>query len=94
MNYIVRFENCLLVTVKPRLVLASFVSLRKYMTPVLFLVQAIYPLSSLFSRSLKFPAKRDEILMHYRYFPHLSTYRPQTISDLGSRRIYLEFSLG
>ncbi|KAM7487151.1 hypothetical protein LguiB_024635 [Lonicera macranthoides] len=55
---------------------------------------AIYPLSSLFSRSLKFPAKRDEILMHYRYFPHLSTYRPQTISDLGSRRIYLEFSLG
>lgn len=54
----------------------------------------IYPLSSLFSRSLKFPASRDEILMQYKHFPHLSTYKPETISNKGSRRVHLEFSLG
>lgn len=55
---------------------------------------AIYPLSSLFSRSLKFPAKSDAILNKYRYFPYLSTYKPPMISDGGSRRVHLEFSLG
>lgn len=55
---------------------------------------AIYPLSSLFSRSLKFPAKSDAILNKYGYLPHLSSYKPPMISDVGSRRVYLEFSLG
>ncbi|KAG5521849.1 hypothetical protein RHGRI_034169 [Rhododendron griersonianum] len=41
---------------------------------------AIYPLVDLFSRSLKFPARSDDILEQYRYFPHLSSYRPQMIS--------------
>ncbi|KAK1403197.1 Endoplasmic reticulum metallopeptidase 1 [Heracleum sosnowskyi] len=55
---------------------------------------AIYPLSSLFSRSIKVPAKSDAILSKYRYLPHLSSYKPPMISDVGSRRVYLEFSLG
>ncbi|KAL4573836.1 hypothetical protein LXL04_020655 [Taraxacum kok-saghyz] len=55
---------------------------------------AIYPLSDLFSRSLKFPARRDEISNNYKYFPHVSkTNQEYTFGD-GSRRIYLEFSLG
>ncbi|WOH16639.1 hypothetical protein DCAR_0936197 [Daucus carota subsp. sativus] len=55
---------------------------------------AIYPLSSLFSRGIKVPAKSDAILKKYRYLPHLSSYKPPMISDVGSRRVYLEFSLG
>ncbi|XP_076916591.1 uncharacterized protein LOC143576376 isoform X1 [Bidens hawaiensis] len=55
---------------------------------------AIYPLSSLFSRSLKFPASKDEITRHYKYFPHISTTKHETISADGSRRVHLEFSLG
>ncbi|KAI7996826.1 Endoplasmic reticulum metallopeptidase 1 [Camellia lanceoleosa] len=55
---------------------------------------AIYPVSFLFSRSLKFSAKSDEVLKEYRYFPHLSSYEPQTISGSGSRKVYLELSLG
>ncbi|XP_028079151.1 uncharacterized protein LOC114280945 [Camellia sinensis] len=55
---------------------------------------AIYPVSFLFSRSLKFSAKSDEVLKEYRYFPHLSSYKPQTISGSGSRKVYLELSLG
>ncbi|KAL6983889.1 hypothetical protein U1Q18_017261 [Sarracenia purpurea var. burkii] len=55
---------------------------------------AIYPISSLFSRSLKFPAKNDIILKQYRYFPHLSSYKPQLFSGRGSRKLYLELSLG
>ncbi|XP_024991667.1 endoplasmic reticulum metallopeptidase 1-like [Cynara cardunculus var. scolymus] len=55
---------------------------------------AIYPLSSLFSRSLNFPARRDEISKHYKYFPIISSTKQETTSVDGSRRIYLEFSLG
>ncbi|XP_071690909.1 uncharacterized protein [Rutidosis leptorrhynchoides] len=55
---------------------------------------AIYPLSDLFSGSLKFPASRDEISRHYNYFPHISTTKEETMSINGSRRVYLEFSLG
>lgn len=55
---------------------------------------AIYPLSSLFSRSIKVPAKSDAILSKYRYLPHLSSYKPPMILGVGSRRVYLEFSLG
>jgi hypothetical protein len=56
----------------------------------------IYPLSSLFSRSLKFPAQSEEILTHYNgHFPQLLAYKPDTISDGGlQRRVHLEFSLG
>ncbi|XP_058192840.1 uncharacterized protein LOC131310060 isoform X2 [Rhododendron vialii] len=55
---------------------------------------AIYPLVDLFSRSLKFPARSDDVLEQYRYFPHLSSYRPQMISGNGNRKVYLELSLG
>ncbi|KAA8533304.1 hypothetical protein F0562_033163 [Nyssa sinensis] len=55
---------------------------------------ALFPVSFLFSSSLKFPANGDDILKQYRYFPHISTNKPQMISDGGSRRVYLEFSLG
>lgn len=56
--------------------------------------KAIYPLSSLFSRSLKFPVKSDDILEQYTNFPHLSSYKPQEISSSGSRKIFLDLSLG
>ncbi|KAK9277748.1 hypothetical protein L1049_007295 [Liquidambar formosana] len=55
---------------------------------------ALFPVSFLFSRSLKFPARGDDILKQYSSFPHLSIYKPQTIFGGGSRRVYLEFSLG
>ncbi|XP_052205121.1 uncharacterized protein LOC127809959 isoform X2 [Diospyros lotus] len=54
----------------------------------------IYPVSYLFSRSLKFPAKHDDTLKQYKYFPHLSSYTPQIISDQGPRKLNLELSLG
>ncbi|XP_068326281.1 uncharacterized protein [Pyrus communis] len=54
----------------------------------------IFPVSFLFSRSLKFPAKSDSILKQYRQFPHLSTYEPHTVFIEGSRRVYLQLSLG
>ncbi|KAK6930827.1 LOW QUALITY PROTEIN: Peptidase M28 [Dillenia turbinata] len=54
---------------------------------------AIFPVSFLFSRSLKFPARSDEILKQYNTFPHISIYKPQTVSSTGSRRIYLDFQL-
>ncbi|XP_027097684.2 endoplasmic reticulum metallopeptidase 1 [Coffea eugenioides] len=53
-----------------------------------------FPISYLFSGSLKFSAERDDVLKQYRNFPHLKTYRPQALLDGGSRRIYLEFHLG
>ncbi|KAJ6313123.1 hypothetical protein OIU76_011262 [Salix suchowensis] len=53
-----------------------------------------FPVSLLFSQTLKFPARSDGIFKHYRYFPHLSIYKPHTISSDRSRRVYLEFSLG
>nr|XP_043638114.1 endoplasmic reticulum metallopeptidase 1 isoform X2 [Erigeron canadensis] len=55
---------------------------------------AIYPLSFLFSRSLKFSASRDEISSHYKYFPYISTTKQDTTSVDGSRKVHLEFSLG
>ncbi|GMY26477.1 endoplasmic reticulum metallopeptidase 1 isoform X1 [Fagus crenata] len=55
---------------------------------------ALFPVSFLFSRSLKFPTRSDDVLKQYRYFPHLSVYKPHTISSKGSRRVYLELSLG
>ncbi|XP_021644276.2 uncharacterized protein LOC110638139 isoform X2 [Hevea brasiliensis] len=55
---------------------------------------ALFPVSHLFSRSLKFPARSDDIIKQYRYFPRLSNYKPGTFSSRGSRRVYLELSLG
>ncbi|XP_022733852.1 endoplasmic reticulum metallopeptidase 1-like isoform X2 [Durio zibethinus] len=55
---------------------------------------ALFPVSFLFSRSLKFPARSDEVLKQYRHFPHLHTNKPQMMSSDGSRRVYLELSLG
>ncbi|PPD80044.1 hypothetical protein GOBAR_DD23022 [Gossypium barbadense] len=54
----------------------------------------LFPVNFLFSRSLQFPARSDEILKQYRQFPHLYTNKPQTMSSDGSRRVYLELSLG
>ncbi|PPR88468.1 hypothetical protein GOBAR_AA32219 [Gossypium barbadense] len=54
----------------------------------------LFPVNFLFSRSMQFPARSDEILKQYRQFPHLYTNKPQTMSSDGSRRVYLELSLG
>ncbi|KAH9708258.1 peptidase M28 domain-containing protein [Citrus sinensis] len=54
----------------------------------------LFPVSFLFSKSLKFPATSDEISKQYEYFPYLSTSKPHTTSGDGSRRVYLELSLG
>lgn len=55
---------------------------------------AIYPVNFLFSKGLKFPVSGDDILKKYSSFPHLSMYKPQTVFGDGSRKIYLELSLG
>lgn len=55
---------------------------------------AIYPISFLLSRSLKFPADRDNVFKHGQYLPSLTRYTQDAIFDGGSRRIYLEFSQG
>ncbi|XP_077250312.1 Zn-dependent exopeptidases superfamily protein [Tasmannia lanceolata] len=55
---------------------------------------ALFPVSFLFSGSLKFPARSDDIVKHYRYLPYVSTYKPITISSTGSRKVHLELSLG
>ncbi|XP_010250754.1 PREDICTED: endoplasmic reticulum metallopeptidase 1 isoform X2 [Nelumbo nucifera] len=55
---------------------------------------ALFPVSSLFTGSLKFPARSDDILKHYRVFPQLSTYQPIEVSATGSRKVYLELYLG
>ncbi|KAL7110076.1 hypothetical protein ACP275_05G002500 [Erythranthe tilingii] len=55
--------------------------------------KGIFPISALFSRSLKFPTKTEEISKLYRYFPHI-TARSPVITDEGSRRVNLEFSTG
>ncbi|GFP88377.1 endoplasmic reticulum metallopeptidase 1 [Phtheirospermum japonicum] len=56
--------------------------------------KGIFPISSLFSRSLKFPRKTDDVVEQYRYFPHLSIEKSQVISVGASRRVNIEFSLG
>ncbi|CAN4093758.1 unnamed protein product [Withania somnifera] len=54
----------------------------------------IFPISSLFSGGMKFPAKRSDVWAEYNHFPHLTINKPQESLSGGSRRIYLEFSLG
>ncbi|RZB96209.1 Endoplasmic reticulum metallopeptidase 1 isoform B [Glycine soja] len=55
---------------------------------------AIFPLSFLFSNSLKFPAKKDDILKQYEFFPKLSVQNPSLNSKKGPRRVHLELYLG
>ncbi|XP_030496880.2 uncharacterized protein LOC115712690 isoform X1 [Cannabis sativa] len=55
---------------------------------------ALFPVPFMFSRSLKFPAKTNEILEQYDRFPFLSTYKSHTTLGEGTRRIHLELSLG
>ncbi|KAL6520542.1 hypothetical protein OROMI_032304 [Orobanche minor] len=56
--------------------------------------KGIFPISSLFSRSLKFPTKTKDVLEQYRRFPNLSIDKSQVISIGGPRRVNIEFSLG
>ncbi|KAL9267183.1 Endoplasmic reticulum metallopeptidase 1-like protein [Drosera capensis] len=55
---------------------------------------ALTPINFLFSRTLKVPAKTDDIFRQYTSFPYLSTYKPQELSGSGIRRVHLEFDLG
>ncbi|KAK4283475.1 hypothetical protein QN277_000422 [Acacia crassicarpa] len=55
---------------------------------------AIFPVSFLFSNSLKFPAKGDDILEKYEFFPKLSVQNSYSNSTNGLKRVYLELSLG
>ncbi|KAG7029552.1 hypothetical protein SDJN02_07891, partial [Cucurbita argyrosperma subsp. argyrosperma] len=58
-----------------------------------FNFMTISTVSFMFSRSLKFPAKESTSKKDI-HFPYLISSKPQTISDHGSRRVYLELSLG
>jgi len=60
---------------------------------LLVYLQALFPVSFLFSRSFKFPARNDDILKQYKAFPHLSTVE-QEISATVTRKIHLELNLG
>nr|CAB3452636.1 unnamed protein product [Digitaria exilis] len=53
---------------------------------------ASYPVSFLFSGSLKFPAQTDEIRKHYHNFPQLLVQK--TSRNNGQRRVHLNLSLG
>ncbi|CAD5163629.1 unnamed protein product [Musa acuminata subsp. malaccensis] len=55
---------------------------------------ALFPVSFLFSGSLKFPADGDSILKHYASFPHLTVRNTKSISEAGHRRVHLELHLG
>ncbi|KAK7359388.1 hypothetical protein VNO77_01346 [Canavalia gladiata] len=55
---------------------------------------AIFPVSFLFSNSLKFPAKGDDILKQYEFFPQLSVRNPSLSYEKGPRRVHLELYLG
>ncbi|XP_010926709.2 uncharacterized protein [Elaeis guineensis] len=54
---------------------------------------ALFPVSFLFSGSLKFPAQADDVSKHYRHMPHLSVREPVSVST-GLRRVHLELYLG
>ncbi|KAG8383293.1 hypothetical protein BUALT_Bualt05G0169600 [Buddleja alternifolia] len=56
--------------------------------------KGIFPISSLFSRSLRFHTKTDDIVKQYSHFPYISTDKFQVVPVGGSRRVNLEFSLG
>ncbi|KAL9679822.1 hypothetical protein QQ045_017692 [Rhodiola kirilowii] len=55
---------------------------------------ALFPVSFLFSNSLKFSSSSEEIIKEYQHLPSLSTYKPQTLLADGSRRVHLQLDLG
>ncbi|XP_074557502.1 uncharacterized protein LOC141813432 [Curcuma longa] len=55
---------------------------------------ALFPVSFLFSGSLKFPAEGSKILNHYATLPHVSVRDSVSISETGRRRLHLELNLG
>lgn len=59
-----------------------------------FSLQAIFPVSSLISNSLNFPAKADDVLKQYQFFPKLSVQSTSLNSEKGPRRVHLELYLG
>ncbi|OVA09514.1 Peptidase M28 [Macleaya cordata] len=74
--------------------ISSELSFEKFIHPDRGTWMVLFPVSFLFSGSLKFPDRSDDILKQYRHFPHLSTYREATVSSTGFRKIHLELSLG
>ncbi|XP_027191959.1 uncharacterized protein [Cicer arietinum] len=54
----------------------------------------IFPVSTLFSNSLKFPTKWDDIVKQYEFFPALSVQNTSSNSEKGLRRVHLELYLG
>lgn len=57
-------------------------------------MQVIFPVSTLFSNSLKFPTKWDDIVKQYEFFPALSVQNTSSNSEKGLRRVHLELYLG
>ncbi|KAG6517324.1 hypothetical protein ZIOFF_020709 [Zingiber officinale] len=55
---------------------------------------ALFPVSFLFSESLKFPTEGSKILSHYAILPHVSVRDSVLISETGHRRLHLELHLG
>ncbi|OIW19126.1 hypothetical protein TanjilG_03616 [Lupinus angustifolius] len=55
---------------------------------------AIFPVSFLFSNSVKFSANKDDILKQYEFFPKLFVQNPNLNYEKGSRRVHLELHLG
>ncbi|XP_051144524.1 uncharacterized protein LOC127260697 isoform X2 [Andrographis paniculata] len=56
--------------------------------------KGIFPISNLFSGSLKFPANTEDILKQFKYFPYLSTDEDQVPVAGRFRRVNLELSMG
>lgn len=78
-----------------RCLLSYFLYIVHSMFFILFccLLQAIFPVSLLLSRGLKFPIGHEEVLMQYNSFPYLSTVE-QEVSEAGIRKVHLELNLG
>ncbi|CAO2829716.1 unnamed protein product [Amaranthus hypochondriacus] len=55
---------------------------------------AIFPVSFLLSKSLKFPVKHEDFLKQYNSFPHLSRVDHEEFSDARVRKVHLELTLG
>ncbi|XP_020260937.1 endoplasmic reticulum metallopeptidase 1 isoform X1 [Asparagus officinalis] len=55
---------------------------------------AVFPISSLLSGSMKFPARSDDIFLQYKDMPRLSILRTDSVSKTSHRRVHLELFLG
>ncbi|KAJ0256174.1 Zn-dependent exopeptidases superfamily protein [Hirschfeldia incana] len=55
---------------------------------------ALFPVSCVLTKNVRFPAKANKIMERYSHFPHLKTHKPQTTLEDGTRRVHLELSLG